>query len=141
MSRIARTFAVCALTSTLAACVVTRPEPAPSRPRPSAPRIVHPVAPAIPASPAAPASPTPHEIAAERLQQVDGRIDNLHRRIDLHVSHGDYPLAQGAGLHHRLEEIRKEAHDIAGQHGDGLTPGEQRVMNEELDTVAHAAGE
>jgi len=34
--------------------------------------------------------------------------------------------------------IRDDAHDMAPQHGGGLTPGEQRVLNEELDTAARA---
>lgn len=117
MSRIFRALAASALLSTLAACVVTAPEPARS------------------------AGPTPHEIAVQRLRQVDGRADNLGRRIDLHVSRGDYPPPQGGALHHRLEAIRGEAHSMASQHGGGLSADEQRVLNQELDTAAHAIGE
>jgi len=81
---------------------------------------------------------TPHEIAATRLHQVDGRIDNLGRRIDAQVSQGHYPAVQGDALHHRLDVIHGEAHDMASKHGGVLTPGEQRVLNEELDTAEHA---
>jgi hypothetical protein len=37
--------------------------------------------------------------------------------------------------------IRHEAHDMAAQHGGGLTADEQRVLNQELDNAAHAIGE
>jgi hypothetical protein len=116
MPRTLRAIAACALLSSLAACVVT-PQPAPA-PRPS-----------------------PQQIADQRLHQVDGRIDNLGRRIDKRVNQGDYPPPQGAELHHRLEVIRREAHDMAAQHGGGLTADEQRVLNQELDNAAHAIGE
>lgn len=116
MSRIIRALAACVLLSSVAACVVT-PPPAP-----------HP-------------GPTPQQIADQRLHQVDGRIDNLARRIDNRVNQGYYPPPQGAGLHHRLETIRQEAHDMASQHGGGLSAEEQRVLNQELDNAAHAIGE
>ena len=118
MSRIARALAASALVSTLAACVVNQPPPPPR-----------------------PAGPTPHEIEVGRLHQVDGRIENLGRRIDMHVNQGYYPPPQGGALHHRLDEIRNEAHDMAVQHGGGISPDEQRVLNQELDTAAHAIGE
>jgi hypothetical protein len=44
-------------------------------------------------------------------------------------------------LHHRLDVIRQEAHDMAAQHGGGLSAEEQRVLNQELDNAAHAIGE
>ncbi|WP_233865352.1 hypothetical protein [Paraburkholderia adhaesiva] len=123
MSRILRTLAASMLISTLAACVITRPPPPP---RPAA-------------GPAA--GPNPHDAAVDRLRQVDGRIDTLGRRLDTRVSQGYYPLPQGNALHHRLDEIRNEAHDMARQHGGGISPDEQRVLNEELDTAARAIGE
>ncbi|MBB5417187.1 hypothetical protein QF000_005511 [Paraburkholderia atlantica] len=116
MSRIIRALVACALLGSVTACVVT-PPPAP-----------HP-------------SPTPKQIADQRLRQVEGRIDNLARRIDTRVNRGYYPPPQGAALHHRLETIRQEAHDMATQHGGGLSSEEQRVLNQELDSAAHAIGE
>ncbi|MFM0033929.1 hypothetical protein PQQ53_02380 [Paraburkholderia strydomiana] len=116
MPRITRAIAAGALLSSLAACVVT-PPPAPTP------------------------HPTQQQIADQRLRQVEGRIDNLGRRIDKRVNQGDYPPPQGASLHHRLDVIRQEAHDMAAQHGGGLTADEQRVLNQELDNAAHAIGE
>jgi hypothetical protein len=116
MHRTIRALTACALLSTLAACVVA-PQPAP------APR------------------PNPQQIADQRLHQVDGRIDNLSRRIDNRVNQGYYPPPQGGALHHRLDVIRQEAHDMAAQHGGGLSSDEQRVLNQELDNAAHAIGE
>jgi hypothetical protein len=125
MSRIARLFAASALISTLAACVVNNPRP----PRPVAP------------APATAPAPAPRDIGADRLHQVEGRIDNLMRRIDTRVNQGYYAQPQGAALHHRLDEIRNEAHDMAGQHGGAISPDEQRVLNQELDIAARAIGD
>ena len=119
MTRLNRAFrfaAAGALVSTLAACVVNQ-QPAP---RPG---------------------PNPHEVAVDRLHQIDGRIDNLGRRIDARVNQGYYPPPQGGALHHRLDTIRGEAHDMAAQHGGGISADEQHVLNQELDTAAHAIGE
>jgi hypothetical protein len=117
LNRAIRYAAAGALVSTLAACVVNQPPP----PRP--------------------AGPNPHEEAVERLHQVDGRIDNLSHRIDARVNQGYYPPPQGAALHHRLDTIRGEAHDMAAQHGGGISGQEQQVLNQELDTAARAIGE
>ncbi|WP_322058841.1 hypothetical protein [Paraburkholderia sp. J63] len=119
-NRAIRYAAAGALASTLAACVVNPPPPRPV--------VVNP-------------GPNPHEVAVERLHQVDGRIDNLSRRIDMRVNQGYYPPPQGGALHHRLDTIRGEAHDMAAQHGGGLSGDEQRVLNQELDTAARAIGE
>jgi hypothetical protein len=114
MPRIIRALAACALLGSLAACVTAPP---------LAPR------------------PSPQQIADKRLHQVDGRIDSLSRRIDNRVSQGRYGPAQGGELHHRLDVIRREAHEMAAQHGGGLSADEQRVLNQELDSAAHAIGE
>ena len=116
MPRTLRALAACTLLGSLAACVVAPP-------------------------PAATPRPSPQQIADQRLHQVDGRLDNLGRRIDTHVNQGYYPPPQGAALHHRLDVIRHEAHDMASQHGGGLSSEEQRVLNQELDNAAHAVGE
>jgi hypothetical protein len=117
MHPIVRTIAASALLSSLAACVLTPQQSAP------APR------------------PNPQQIADQRLRQVDGRIDNLHRRVDARVNQGYYPPPQGGALHHRLDVIRQEARDMAAQHGGGLSSDEQRLLNQELDNAAHAVGE
>jgi hypothetical protein len=116
MQRFIRALAGLALVSSMAACVTTPPPPPPPH-------------------------PDGHEIAMQRLRQVEGRTDNLSRRIDAHVNAGAYPPPQGGALHHRLDVIRQEAHDMAAQHGGGLSGDEQRVLNQELDGAAHAIGE
>jgi len=118
MQRFIRALAGCALVSSLTACVVTQPQPQAPAPHPDG-----------------------HEIAVQRLRQVDGRADNLSRRIDNHVNQGYYPPPQGGALHHRLDVIRQEARDMSAQHGGGLSGEEQRVLNQELDGAAHAIGE
>lgn len=116
MQRIVRALGCCALVSSLAACVVS---PSQQLAEPSR-------------------APNPHEMAVHRLEQVDGRIDNMGRNVDARVNQGHYPPPEGAALHHRLDTIRHEAHDMAGQHGGGLTGDEQRVLNQELDTASAA---
>ncbi|MGH8777725.1 hypothetical protein [Paraburkholderia sp.] len=113
MQRFIRALACAALVSSLAACVVAPQQP------------VHP-------------GPNPREIAAQRFDQVNGRLDNLSHRIDARVNQGYYPPPQGGALHHRLDVIRQEAHDMSAQHGGGLSGDEQRVLNQELDNAAHA---
>ncbi|CAM2146959.1 hypothetical protein SAMN05216550_105144 [Paraburkholderia tropica] len=115
MNRAIRLSCAAALISTLAACVVTPP--------------------------AQHSGSNPHELAVDRLHQVDARIDTLGRRIDARVNQGYYPPPQGAALHHRLDTIRGEAHDMAAQHGGGISGDEQHVLNQELDTAARAIGE
>ncbi|MBP0591178.1 hypothetical protein J8I87_15930 [Paraburkholderia sp. LEh10] len=115
MQRIARALACCALVSSLAACVTAPQQTA--RPHPA---------------------PNPHDMAVHRLEQVGGRIDMMGRRIDARVSQGAYPPPEGSALHRRLDTIRQEAHDMAAQHGGGLTGDEQRVLNQELDTASAA---
>jgi hypothetical protein len=114
MQRLIRAAACCALVSSLAACVVTPPQAS------------------------APPPPNPHDMALRRLQQVEGRIDNLSHRIDSRVSQGYYPPPQGGQLHHRLDVIRQEAHNMSATRGGGLSGDEQHVLNEELDGAAHA---
>ncbi|MEA3122856.1 MAG: hypothetical protein QOH33_2446, partial [Paraburkholderia sp.] len=85
--------------------------------------------------------PNPHEFAAQRYGQINERIDNLSRRIDGHVDAGAYPPSNGIALHHRLDVIREEAHDMSAEHGGGLSGDEVRVLSQELDAAARAIGE
>ncbi|MGY6239017.1 hypothetical protein [Burkholderia ambifaria] len=122
MQRLIRAAACCVLVSSLAACVVQPQRPVRQAPPP-------------------PPRPNPQVVANERMQEVQGRIDNLHRRIDTRVNGGYYPPPYGAQLHHRLDVIRQEANDMSTQHNGGLSGDEQRVLNQELDTAARAIGE
>ncbi|MBN3752844.1 hypothetical protein G3N95_07810 [Paraburkholderia sp. Tr-20389] len=115
MQRIVRALGCCALVSSLAACVSSQQQWAEPHP-----------------------APNPHEAAVHRLEQVEGRIDNMGHHIDARVNQGHYPPPEGAALHRRLDTIRQESHDMAAQHGGGLTGDEQRVLNQELDTAAAA---
>ena len=113
MQRIVRALGCCALVSSLAACVVAPQQTAALR-------------------------FNPHELAVQRLEQVDGRINEMNRRVDVRVNQGYYPPPAGGELHHRLDTVRHEAHDMAAQHGGGLSGDEQRVLNQELDATAVA---
>ncbi|RQS73486.1 hypothetical protein DID96_08195 [Burkholderia sp. Bp8963] len=124
MQRLIRAAVCCALVSSLAACIVAPPQQARPAPRPApAPQV------------------NPQVVGYERMQQIQGRIDNLHRRVDARVNGGYYPPPYGAQLHHRLDVIRQESNDMGAQHGGGLSGDEQRVLNQELDTAARAIGE
>ncbi|WP_207003942.1 hypothetical protein [Trinickia mobilis] len=116
MQRLIRAVAGCALVASLAACVVQQPQ--------------------VAAPP-----PNPHEVAMRRLGEVNTRIDNLSRLIDARVNQGYYPPPQGGALHHRLDVIRQEAHDMSASRGGGLSGDEQHVLNQELDGAARAIGQ
>ncbi|MET5115621.1 hypothetical protein AAHH79_35525, partial [Burkholderia pseudomallei] len=66
MQPLIRAAASCVLVSSLAECVVTPPRPAPA----PAPR------------------PSPQEDGYERMQQIQGRLDNQSHRIDERVNDG-----------------------------------------------------
>jgi hypothetical protein len=121
MQRLIRAAACCALVSSLAACVVTPPQAS--------------------APPPPPPGPNPREVAMHRMEEVNMRIDNLSHRIDARVSQGFYPPPEGGRLHHRLDTIRQEAHDMAAARGGyGISGDEQHVLNQELDGAARAIG-
>lgn len=129
MQRSIRVLVGCALISALAACVAPRPphRRAPPPPPPPPPVVVRP-------------APNPHEADLARYAQVDERIDSLNRRIDERVAQGYYPPPTGVSLHHRLDVIHQEMHDMAGQHDGGISADEQRVLNQELDSAARVIG-
>jgi hypothetical protein len=118
MQRIVRALACCALVSSLAACVVEPQQAAAPRP-----------------------GPNPHEVAVQRFEQVEGRINNEGRHIDARVNQGYYPPPVGGDLHHRLDVIRLQARDMAAQRGGGLSGDEARALNEQLNGEAQAIGE
>jgi hypothetical protein len=97
----------------LGACVVAPPPP-PPRPAPSMP---------------------PHEAALRRMQQIEQRIGQEQRSIDAHVNGGAYPPPIGDRLHGELGRIDQEAHDMANQHGGGLSGEEQHDLNDQLNGV------
>ena len=127
MQRLIRALVYCALVSALAACVAT-PPPRHRRPPPPPP------------PPPVVVRPNPHEAELARRAQADERIDTLNQRIDERVNEGYYPPPTGGALHHRLDVIRQEISDMAGQHGGGLSGDELRVINQELDSAARAIG-
>ncbi|MFC0402558.1 hypothetical protein [Paraburkholderia rhizosphaerae] len=115
MQRIVRALGCCALVSSLAACVVAQPQGAAPGP-----------------------GPDPHQVAMQRFEQVDGRINNMSRHIDARVNQGYYPPPEGGALHRRLDVIRHQAREMAEHRGGGLSGDEQRTLNEELDSTAIA---
>jgi len=76
-----------------------------------------------------------------RAEQIEQRIDHESRSIDAHVAQGYYPPPRGNQLHQRLAAIQQEEHDMAAQHGGGLSGEEQRTLNQELDGTAQVIGQ
>ncbi|MEJ2769566.1 hypothetical protein [Mycetohabitans sp. B46] len=77
----------------------------------------------------------------QRYEQVNARIANERRLIDVRVTRDDYPAAVGADLKHRLDYVQRDAARTAGQHNGGLDADAQRALNERLtaisETIAH----
>ena len=114
MNKIIQYTALVACSSLLAACIVAPPPPPP---------------------------PDPHMAGLHRAEQIEQRIDHESRSIDAHVAQGYYPPPRGNQLHQRLAAIQQEEHDMAAQHGGGLSGEEQRTLNQELDGTAQVIGQ
>lgn len=114
---LAATALVAALAGSLAGCIVPPPRPAP----PPQTRVI--------------IEQDPHAQAIERRDQIEHRLANESREIDNHVNQGYYPPPHGYDLHRRLNAIAQESHDMEAQHGGGLSPDEQRALNQELDQM------
>ncbi|MFJ2994502.1 hypothetical protein [Pandoraea sp. NPDC087047] len=117
LAAIALLAGLAGVVGSLSGCVVEPPRQAPST------RVV--------------VEPDPHTVAVQRREQIDRRIGNESRDIDNHVNQGYYPPPRGYDLHRRLDAIAQEAHDMAAQHGGGLSADEQRALNQELDQLHH----
>jgi hypothetical protein len=72
------------------------------------------------------------------MQQIEQRIDQLHHHIDANLAAGHLQGPDADSLHHRLDVIHQETNDMGAPHGNGLSSDEQHVLNQELDTAAHA---
>ena len=94
----------------------------------------------VTASPPPPLHADPHTVALRRFGEIDHRIVEQSRRIDRNVNHGVYPPPRGGWLHQRVNAIRQEAYDMASLHAGGLTPDEQRALDQELDQTSREIG-
>ncbi|MCG1018979.1 MULTISPECIES: hypothetical protein [Burkholderiaceae] len=72
----------------------------------------------------------------QRYEQINARIANERRLIDVRVTRGDYTAAAGAELKHRLDDVQRDAARAASQHGGGLDADAQRALNERLTTIS-----
>lgn len=71
----------------------------------------------------------------QRYEQVNARVVNGRRLIDVRVTRGDYTAAAGANLKRRLDDVQQDAARIAGQHDGGLDADTQRALNERLTAI------
>lgn len=76
-----------------------------------------------------------HEMAIRRFDQVAQRIDKMHHRIEHNVAVGAYPPPVAGDLHHHVDAVWHETQDIASRQGGGLSGGEQRRLNAQLDDI------
>ncbi|MCG1042919.1 hypothetical protein KQH60_10410 [Mycetohabitans sp. B8] len=72
----------------------------------------------------------------QRYEQVNARIVNERRLIDVRVKRGDYTAAAGADLKRQLDDVQRDAARIAGQHDGSLDADTQRALNERLTAIS-----
>ncbi len=77
----------------------------------------------------------PHQMAIRRFDQVAQRVDKMHHRIEHNAAVGFYPPPIAGDLHHHVDAVFHEAQDMASSHGGGLSGGEQRRLNAQLDDI------
>ena len=75
-----------------------------------------------------------------RRVEVNHRLANQDRRIHNEVKSGEITRTQAAGLHREDRQIRREEHAMASQNGGHITQSEQKVLNQQENTVSRQIG-
>ena len=76
-----------------------------------------------------------------RREQVNARLANQNKRIHEEVKEGDLTKSQGAALHKDDRQIRQEERDMASQNGGHITKSEQKVLNQQENSVSKQIGQ
>jgi len=118
-------FCTCTALAMLGACTFTGPESSPSSSASSSSSSA--------SSPGGVAGLSPHETGVLRLQQIDARIDNLNRRIDMRIGKTG---ARADDLRQKLEAVRTAAHNVASQNNGELTIDQQTGFNEQIMPIS-----
>lgn len=79
---------------------------------------------------------TPWQKSHPRREQVNNRLANQNQRIHQEVKEGDLSKAQAAKLHKDDRKIRKEERLMASQNGGHITKSEQKVLNQQENSVS-----
>lgn len=75
-----------------------------------------------------------------RREQVNNRLANQNRRIHQQVKQGELTHAQAAQLHQSDHQIRQEERAMASQNGGHITKSEQKVLNQQQNSVSRQIG-
>ncbi len=78
--------------------------------------------------------------AHPRRAQVNGRLANQNARINKELKEGEINKGQARALHRQDRAVRQEERDMAGQNGGHITPGEQRVLNQQENGISREIG-
>jgi hypothetical protein len=70
-----------------------------------------------------------------RRDEVNDRLEMQNWRIDQALKQGKISVGQADALHDKDEFIRKEERFDAGQNGTHITPAEQKVLNQQENSV------
>ncbi|WP_446901532.1 hypothetical protein [Burkholderia sp. YIM B11467] len=79
--------------------------------------------------------------AHPRREEVNQRLANQNRRIHHEVKEGEMSHAQAARLHRDDHKIRQEERDMAAQDHSHITKSEQRVLNQQENSVSNKIGQ
>ncbi len=92
------------------------------------------------ASSGALAADTKSEKNHSRRDQVNDRLHHQNVRIKDEVKEGDMTRAQAHKLHRKDRQIRREERAMASQNGGHITKSEQKVLNQQENTVGKQIG-
>jgi hypothetical protein len=76
-----------------------------------------------------------------RREQVNGRLANQNHRIHQEVREGEMTPQQAGKLHRKDRQIRQEERSMASQNGGHITKSEQRVLNQQENSVSRQIGQ
>lgn len=92
------------------------------------------------ASSGALAADTKSEKNHPRRDQVNDRLHHQNVRIKDEVKEGDMTRAQARKLHRKDRQIRREERAMASQNGGHISKSEQKVLNQQENTVSKQIG-
>lgn len=72
-----------------------------------------------------------------RRAEVNTRLAHQNRRIHADVRNGTLTHSQAHALHRDDHAIRQEERDMAHQNGSHISKPEQRVLNQQENSVSH----
>lgn len=83
---------------------------------------------------------TPWERNHPRRDEVNDRLQNQNRRINQEYREGEISRDRAQQLHREDRQIRQEERDMAAQNHGHITRDEQRVLNQQENSVSREIG-